>query len=108
MQKEASLKKLPEVVEFYLSQINQALAHAADIVVHTGDGGPMYVREVAGRNAQQKADARTLTIGPVTIPEMEQLRTFIRSRLQGPVSNAILGPDQITALINLANKGRPN
>lgn len=99
------MDRLPEIVEFYIGQITEALATHADIVVHTGNGGPSYVRKVDGRNEEQ--EPRTLMIGPVSISEMEQLRAYIRSRLTGTISSTILGPDQITALDKQCQQASP-
>ena len=93
----------PEVVDLYRGELTEALRTNADIIVHTGDGGPMYVREVQGRVHQQ--GARTLRIGPVSVSEMEQLRDFVRSS-SGPMSRTLLGPDYIED--TLAKLRRPS
>jgi hypothetical protein len=93
----------PEVVDLYRGELTEALRTNADIIVHTGDGGPMYVREVQGR--VHKQGARTLGIGPVSVPEMEQLRDFVRSS-SGPMSRTLLGPDYIEDM--LAKLRRPS
>ena len=86
----------PEAVDLYRGELTEALRTNADIIVHTGDGGPMYVREVQDR--VHKQGARTLRIGPVSVPEMEQLRDFVRSS-SGPMSRTILGPDYINEMV---------
>ena len=86
----------PEAVDFYRGELIEALRSNADIIVHTGDCGPMYVREVQGRVHQQ--GARTLRIGPVSVSEMEQLRDFVRSS-SGPMSRALLGSDYIEEMV---------
>jgi hypothetical protein len=86
----------PEAVDLYRGELTKALRTNADIIVHTGDGGPMYVREVQDRVHQR--GARTLRIGPVSITEMEQLRDFVRSS-SGPMSRTLLGPDYVKEMV---------
>jgi len=86
----------PEALDLYRGELTEALRTDADIIIHTGDGGPMYVREVQDRVHQK--GARTLRIGPVSVPEMEQLRDFIRSS-SGPTSRTLLGPDYAKELV---------
>jgi hypothetical protein len=59
----------PDVVDLYRGELTEALRTNADIIVHRGDGGPMYVREVQNRVHKQGAQgAPTLGIRPVSVP----------------------------------------
>ena len=77
---------LAPIVKLHLEQIEWALMYGSDIAVFSDESGAEdhnYVRQV-----KDHPRPKTLRIGPVSIPEVDELVAFIRSAIDYPGNSA--------------------